>query len=89
MMNDYGTDDMDWLEETSDKKGAITIEADGTKFNLPIGRFDNRVDKTSFLREDKSVWPKEKVEAMHTGIKTATDKIHGLKEEVKIRSFCM
>ncbi len=83
MMNDYGTDDMDWLEETSDKKGAITIEADGTKFNLPIGRFDNRVDKTSFLREDKSVWPKEKVEAMHTGIKTATDKIHGLKEEVK------
>ena len=83
MMNDYGTDDMDWLEETSDKKGAITIEADGTKFNLPIGRFDNRVDKTSFLREDKSLWPKEKVEAMHAGIKSACDKIYGLKEEVK------
>lgn len=83
MMNDYGTDDMDWLEETSEKKGTITIEADGTKFNLPIGRFDNRVDKTSFLRVEKNLWPKEKVEEVHNGIKSACDKIYGLKEEVK------
>jgi len=83
MMNDYGTDDMDWLEETSEKKGTITIEAKGTKFNLPIGRFDNRVDKTSFLREDKALWEKENVEAMHTGIKTACDKIQSLREMVE------
>ncbi len=83
MMNDYGTDDMDWLEENSDKKGVITIEAEGVKYDIPIGRFDNRVDKTSFLRDEKNLWPKEKVEAVHAGIKSACDKIYGLKEEVK------
>ncbi|MCG2726408.1 MAG: hypothetical protein L6420_09210 [Elusimicrobia bacterium] len=83
MMNDYGTDDMDWLEENSGKKGFIAIEADGTKYNIPLGRFDNRADKTSFLRDEKNLWSKEKVEAVHNGLKAACDKIYGLKEEVK------
>lgn len=83
MMNDYGTDDMDWLEKNSDKEGTIAIESEGVKYNLPIGRFDNRVDKTSFLRDEKSLWPKEKVDAIHNGLKSACDKIHGLKAEVK------
>jgi hypothetical protein len=76
MMNDYGCDDMDWLEKNSAVPGAITIESRGGRFNIPVGRFDNRVDKTSFLREDRTKWPKDKVEAVHNGIKSATDKLY-------------
>ena len=78
MMNDYGCDDMGWLEQNSEIPGTITVARDGKKYHLPIGRFDNRVDKTSFLREDKKLWPKEKVDAIHNGIKSATDKLHSL-----------
>ncbi len=85
MMNDYGCDDMGWLEQNSEVPGAITINKGGKKYHLPIGRFDNRVDKTSFLREDKKLWPKEKVEAVHNGLKAATDKIFSL--SATARSF--
>lgn len=78
MMNDYGCDDMGWLEQNSEIPGTITIAKDGKKYHLPIGRFDNRVDKTSFLRDEKKLWAKEKVTAVHGGIKSATDKLHSL-----------
>jgi len=78
MMNDYGCDDMGWLEQNSEVPGTITVTKGGKKYHLPIGRFDNRVDKTSFLREEKKLWPKEKVEAIHNGIKSATDKLFSL-----------
>ena len=78
MLNDYGCDDMGWLEQNSEVPGTITIDKGGKKYHLPIGRFDNRVDKTSFLREDKKLWPKEKVDAVHNGTKSATDKLFSL-----------
>jgi len=78
MLNDYGCDDMGWLEQNSEIPGTITVARGGKKYHLPIGRFDNRVDKTSFLRDDKKLWPKEKVEAVHNGIKAATDKLYSL-----------
>jgi len=78
MMNDYGCDDMGWLEQNSEVPGTITIVKGGKKYHLPVGRFDNRVDKTSFLREDKKLWAKDKVEEVHNGLKAATDKLFSL-----------
>ncbi|MBU2573044.1 MAG: hypothetical protein KKH28_03075 [Elusimicrobia bacterium] len=78
MMNDYGCDDMGWLEQNSEIPGTITVAKGGKKYHLPIGRFDNRMDKTSFLRDDKKLWPQDKVEAVHNGLKAATDKLHSL-----------
>ncbi len=75
MMNDYGTDDMDYLESVSEKPGTIPIKAHGKTFHIPIARFDNRVDKTTFIREDKSKWKQEDVSAVHNGLKGALDKL--------------
>jgi hypothetical protein len=75
MMNDYGCDDMDWLEAHAEARGAVTVESDGRKFNIPIARFDNRVDKTSFLRADKKDWKPGDVKAVHEGLKAALDKL--------------
>ena len=73
MLGDYGCDDMDWLEEQAEQKCTITIEAHDKKYHLPIARFDNRVDKTSFIREDKDKWAADDVKAVHEGMKAALD----------------
>ncbi|HIA04109.1 MAG TPA: hypothetical protein EYN06_09680 [Myxococcales bacterium] len=75
MLNEYGCDDMDWLEENTEKPGTITISAHGTTYHVPIGRFDNRVDKTSFIRDDNSLWSSEDVSAVHNGLKSGLDQI--------------
>jgi len=75
MLKDYGTDDMDWLEKNSEKPGTITITARGKAYRLPVGRFDNRVDKTSFLRGEIKDWPQESVKAVHDGLRSALDKL--------------
>ena len=78
MLNDYGCDDMDWLEQHSEKPGTITVEAHGKKYHLPIGRFDNRVDKTSFLRAEQKDWDAAAVKGVRDGIKGAMDKLYTL-----------
>lgn len=75
MLNDYGCDDMDWLEETTTKPGTITVETRGRTFNVPIARFDNRVDKTSFIREDRAQWSVDQIRAVHDGLKGALDRL--------------
>lgn len=65
MLQDYGCDDMQWLEEQSDQKSAVPIDAHGRRFQLPLSRFDNRVDKTSFVRQEPGRWPREAVETLH------------------------
>jgi hypothetical protein len=75
MLGDYGCDDLDWLEQEADKEGTLTIEAYGRKFHLPIARFDNRVDKTSFIRKDADKWEEEEISALHDGLKAALDKL--------------
>jgi len=71
MLGDYGCDDMAWLIEQSTKPGHIQIEAHGRTFDIPVARFDNREDKTSFVREDKADWRPADVEALHEGLKAA------------------
>jgi hypothetical protein len=73
MLNDYGCDDMDWLEAHAAKKGTITVNAHGRTFDVPIARFDNRIDKTSFVREERSKWSARDVRAIHDGLRTALD----------------
>lgn len=85
MLNDYGCDDIAYLMETAEVPNTITIKAGGKTYNLPIGRFDNRVDKTTFVREDPSVWDPKLVEQLHAGLAEGLGKmwsayraVHGL-----------
>jgi hypothetical protein len=68
MMGDYGVDDMDWLIHHSGRPDAVTVETRGKTFHLPIARFDNRVDKTTFVRADREQWNPKDVEALHAGL---------------------
>lgn len=71
MLGDYGCDDMAWLIEQSKKPGHIQIEAHGRTFDIPVARFDNRKDKTSFVRADKADWNPADVKALHDGLQAA------------------
>lgn len=73
MLGDYGCDDMDWLLENARVPGTVTVQAHGRVYDLPTGVFDNRVDRTSFLREDESRWPADRVKLVTEGIRGATD----------------
>jgi hypothetical protein len=75
MLNDYGVDDMTWLEEHARKPGTVTVEAHGATFDVPIARFDNRVDKTSFLRGAQADWKPEEVKAIHDGLKAGFERL--------------
>ncbi len=68
MLGDYGCDDMEWLIRQSDQPDTVRVETRGSKYYLPVARFDNRVDKTSFVRADQNVWKKADVEALHNGL---------------------
>ncbi|MFO0572242.1 MAG: hypothetical protein U0263_41855 [Polyangiaceae bacterium] len=84
MLGQYGCDDMDWLIAQSDRPDTVQVErifedkaADGHVsyrdriFHLPVARFDNRSDKTSFVRGEPSSWKKTDVDALHGGLKAA------------------
>lgn len=78
MYGDYGCDDMAWLLEHSGRPDTVRIERDGRDFHLPLGRFDNRVDKTSFIREEPSQWSAADVAALQKGMREAFDQLaHG------------
>jgi len=73
MLGEYGVCDMEWLAGRSEKDGFVTVPAHGRTFHLPLARFDNRIDKTSFLREAQEDWNPEHVGAVHGGLKGALD----------------
>lgn len=75
MRGDYGCDDIDYLLGQSPEPDTLQIEAHGRTFTLPICRFDNRVDKTTFLRGDPSDWPAEQVEALHEALEGPMKKL--------------
>ncbi len=76
MMGDYGCDDIEWLIAQAEKDNHVRFEAHGKTVELPIARFDNRVDKTSFIRDDSSKWSKADVEALHGGMAEALTVLH-------------
>ncbi len=83
MLGQYGCDDMAWLLEQSDRPGTIRVERivpEGDRYaakvyHLPVARFDNRRDLTTFVREERSLWKAEDVKAIHGGLKAAFDQL--------------
>ena len=73
MYGDYGCDDMQHLLDTSAKEDTVQVDKDGTSYYLPLGRFDNRVDKTSFIREDEDKWSEDDKKALQDGMREAFD----------------
>lgn len=73
MLCDYGCDDMEYLTATSGKKNTVKVEACGKEWYIPTGIFDNRRDKTSFLREDPSAWAEPDLKAFAESLKAVTD----------------
>lgn len=71
MVNDYGCDDIDWLVDNAAHPDTIEIPAHGRTYVLPIGRFDNRVDKTTMLRGDPETWDPDLREELHSGLRDA------------------
>lgn len=75
MYGDYGCDDMAWLLETSGRRDTVRVDRSGQSFHLPLGRFDNRVDRTSFIREDPAQWSPADVAALQAGMREAFDQL--------------
>ena len=73
MLDEYGCDDMLYLKDVSEVPDTITINSEGRKFHLPIGVFDNRVDKTTHFRQEPSKWQKENIDEVTKAIQEATD----------------
>lgn len=73
MYGDYGCDDIAWLLETSDRSDTVRVETSGRAHWLPLGRFDNRVDRTTFVRAEPRLWAPQDVAALHGGLKSAFD----------------
>jgi hypothetical protein len=79
MYGDYGCDDMQHLLDNSAKEDTVQVDKEGTSYYLPLGRFDNRVDKTSFIREDEDKWSEADKKALQDGMREAFDHLmHGL-----------
>jgi len=73
MRHDYTSDDLAWLLDHSDRSGHITLTAHGRRFQIPAVRFDNREDRTSFLRADPAAWPAARVADLHQRLTAAFD----------------
>jgi len=75
MLGDYGCDDMDWLLQASDRPDTVRVEAHGRVWYLPVGRFDNRADKTTFVRGDRAQWKESDIRALHDGLAGACARV--------------
>ncbi len=73
MYHTYGVCDMMWLREHSEKPDTITVKEHGKTYHVPIGVFDNRVDKTTPFRSEPETWDPQLVDEAITAIKEATD----------------
>jgi len=71
MLKDYGCDDIEDLISCSGQVDRVLVEAGDERFTLPISRFDNRVDKTSFVRKEQRSWEPTERKALHDGLAAA------------------
>lgn len=70
MYGDYGVDDLVWLAGQS---GGHSITLDHHR--IPLAVFDNRNDRTSFLRSDQSEWPEERTSRLHADLSAALESL--------------
>jgi hypothetical protein len=75
MLGDYGCDDMEHLLATAEKANTVTVSAHGETYHLPLGRFDNRVDRTTFIRGAADQWSADDVSKLKSGMREAFDQI--------------
>ncbi len=75
MLGDYGLDDMEYLIEHSGRPDTVKIETRGRSYFIPVARFDNRVDKTTFVRVDRSKWKADDIAALHGGLSEALGRL--------------
>jgi len=91
MLGDYGCDDLEYLIGQSDRPDTIRVERVVTEtgpdgkpryvmrhWYLPVARFDNRADLTSFIREDRASWSQTDIDAIHQGLAQATSTLAGI-----------
>ncbi len=80
MLGDYGCDDMDWLIANSGKPDHVkVVKPGGATILLPVARFDNRTDKTTFVRQDPLKWKPSDVDALHRGLGDALSRLSNMK----------
>jgi len=75
MYGDYGVCDMAYQLEQSAKPNTVQVEKNDETYFLPLGRFDNRVDRTSFIREDVDKWSDEDKKLLQAGMREAFDQL--------------
>ncbi len=75
MQREYGIDDMEWLRDNSNIDDTIMITKGSRIFYIPVAFFDNRVDKTTFLRQEKNLWDENKIEVVSRLLKVAFQKL--------------
>ncbi|HDT11698.1 MAG TPA: hypothetical protein ENN58_03045 [bacterium] len=83
MLGEYGCDDMAYLIEISDKPDTVKVERFvetkkggklvyvTKKWNIPVARFDNRKDLTTFIRKNKKDWKEKEYKAMYCELSKA------------------
>ena len=71
MLGDYGCDDMEWLVQHSGRPDTVRVETRGGVHHLPVARFDNRADRTTFVRAERPAWKPADIAALHTGLADA------------------
>ena len=73
MINEYGTDDFEYLINLSSNGKYIPIKKNGKEFKVKAGRLDNRNDLTSDFRKPQKDWTKEQIGKMTEAMKKAFD----------------
>jgi hypothetical protein len=71
MLHDYGVDDLMWMLDRSPAPGTVAVDADGGRIDVPAAVFDNREDRTSFLRSPPPEWPAGRVAELHRSLEAA------------------
>lgn len=79
MLGQYGLDDMAYLIGESDRPDTVKVERIvevggryvNKAFYLPAARFDNRVDKTTFVRKPQKEWGAAEIKAIHDELSRA------------------
>jgi hypothetical protein len=73
MIHDYGCDDMEYLVERSAVAGTVEVASRGANHQIPVGRFDNRKDLTTFIREAPEHWDERDVDRLRDGLARTLD----------------
>ncbi len=71
MHEEYGCDDLAWMLDHAERPGTVTVTTAESTFHVPAVRFDNRADRTSFLRAEPEDWPPRAVAELHAALSAA------------------